>query len=489
MKHRTTPAPPTAMVWHRLDLRLRDHPALTAASQWGCVLPVFLWTPEEEGAAAPGGASKFWLHQSLRHFDASLRKRGSRLILRRGPALESLRALARETGATAVFWNRRYDPAGVARDAEVEAALREAGLRVGSFNGALLHEPEAILNRSGKPFQVFTPFWRSCLAAGEPRAPLPAPRRLAAPGGWPTSVALEALGLEPGLSWTGGIAAAWEPGEAGAQSRLRRFVRSALFDYSTGRNRPDLEGTSRLSPHLHFGEISPWQVWAAVRQAAGDRGIGAAVWRRWAFPAELGWREFAHHLLFHFPHTVERPLRGAFERFPWREDAALVRAWEQGRTGYPIVDAGMRELWVTGWMHNRVRMIAASFLVKDLLVRWQEGARWFWDTLVDADLAANTLGWQWTAGCGADAAPYFRIFNPTGQGERFDPEGAYVRRWIPALAPLPARWIHRPFDAPAAVLKEAGIVLGASYPRPVLNHAIARNVALDAYRKTRAAGG
>lgn len=469
-----------ALVWFRLDLRLADNPALAAAiKQGGPVVPVFIHAPEEEAPWSPGGASNWWLHQALESLAASLRAIGSRLILRRGPARETLQTLVQETGATAVFWNRRYEPAVMARDATVKAALRSDGVGVESFNAALLHEPWTIQNQSGNPFRVFTPFWKHCLAQPAPPAPLPAPAKLNAPQQWPASLALAALELEPRFNWATGLKTAWQPGEAGAHGQLKRFLETAHARYSDQRNRPDLIGTSRLSPHLHFGEISPRQIWLALQNHAGA--VGAANWQASQFLTEVGWREFAHHLLFHFPQTPTLPLRAEFNHFPWRTDAAFLAAWQKGRTGYPIVDAGMRELWTTGWMHNRVRMIVASFLVKDLLLPWTEGARWFWDTLVDADLAQNTLGWQWTAGCGADAAPYFRVFNPITQGEKFDPQGDYVRRWCPELAPLPDAWLHQPWQAPPKILARAGIVLGRDYPEPIVRHAVAREVALEAF--------
>ncbi|HWD19488.1 MAG TPA: deoxyribodipyrimidine photo-lyase [Verrucomicrobiae bacterium] len=462
-----------SLVWFRLDLRLSDHLALRAAAQRGAVIPVFIFAPEEEAPWEPGAASRWWLHQSLQNLDAALRNLGSRLVIRRGPSLTALRNLIRETGATAVFWNRRYEPALIARDEKVAATLRADGVEVETSNSALLHEPWEIKNQSGKPFQVFTPYWRHCLAQVEPAAPLAAPRQLPPPSAWPDSVALDSLGLPPKIPWAAGLAAAWEPGERGARQQLRRFLADALENYDDGRNRPDLAGTSRLSPHLHFGEISPRQIWGELKARAERAKVPAPAWRAAQFVSELGWREFAHHLLYHFPHTTDQPLRGGFAQFPWRQDAAGLRAWQRGRTGFPIVDAGMRELWATGWMHNRVRMIAASFLTKDLLLPWQAGARWFWDTLVDADLANNTLGWQWTAGCGADAAPFFRIFNPISQGEKFDPQGRYVRRWIPELAPIPVEALHQPWQAGGA----------RAYPERILNHALARQEALAAYAK------
>jgi deoxyribodipyrimidine photo-lyase len=475
--------PPPAIVWLRQDLRLVDNPALQAARRGGgAVVPVFVWAPGEEGAWPPGSASRWWLHQSLAQLAKDYRAAGTELIIRQGSSLTELLGVAKATGANAVFWNRRYGPASIARDRKVEKALRTAGLRVESFNASLLHEPWTIRNKAGRCFQVFTPFWRKCLASAEPAEPLPAPRKLTAPPRRPASVPLAALELEPELDWAAGLRAAWHPGSASAQAELRRFLRDGLFDYGDGRNRPDLVGTSRLSPHLHFGEISPRQVWHAVKRFAESQSIPAPVWRKWQFLTELGWRDFAHHLLFHFPHTPEQPLRTAFTRFPWRKNPAWLSAWQRGRTGYPLVDAGMRELWSTGWMHNRVRMVVASFLVKNLLIPWQEGSRWFWDTLVDADLANNTLGWQWTAGCGADAAPFFRIFNPVSQSEKFDPEGSYIRRWVPELARLPDGWIHQPWKAPAAALAAAAVELGRTYPRPIVSHLVSREVALEAYR-------
>jgi len=488
-----------SLVWFRLDLRLADNPALSAAIKRGAVISVFVHAPDEETPWSPGGASRWWLHQSLAAFDTSLREIGSRLIIRRGPTLATLQALIKETGATAVLWNRRYEPVVTARDLQIKTTLRSPGLQVESFNGALLHEPWAIQNQSSKPFQVFTPFWKNCLTKPDPAEPLPAPKSLPAPERWPKSLVLAELGLEPKMKWADGMRTAWQPGEAGAGEMLKEFLVSAFADYTDKRNRPDLPGTSRLSPHLHFGEISPRQIWHGVRKYAGapvsdparsDRGDATSRaggrhsvgdWRSSQFLAEVGWREFAHHLLHHFPHTPTEPLREDFKRFPWRKDAAFLQAWQRGQTGYPIVDAGMRELWTTGWMHNRVRMIVASFLVKDLLLSWRDGAAWFWDTLVDADLAQNTLGWQWTAGCGADAAPYFRVFNPLRQGEKFDPRGDYVRKWCPELARVPDEWLHQPDKAPLEVLAQAGVELGQNYPAPIVCHAIAREVALEAF--------
>ncbi len=475
-----------AIVWFRYDLRLADNPAVQKAiARGGPVIALFIWSPEEEVEWQPGGASRWWLHQSLARLSASLEKIGARLVIRRGASGTALKSLLKETGADAVFWNRRYEPALIERDRELKAELRSTGCTVETFNSALLFEPWTVQNKSGKPFQVFTPYWKTCLALGEPADPLPSPRFLPSPKKHPASVPLATLELEPKTDWASGIRSAWIPGESAAKKMLEEFCDSAFANYGEGRNRPDQNGTSRLSPYLHFGEISPRQVWHGLRRAAEKAGAATATWRNSQFLAEIGWREFAHHLLFHFPEMPMKPLRTEFENFPWRDDADFLKAWQRGQTGYPLVDAGMRQLWTTGWMHNRVRMVVGSFLVKDLLLPWQEGARWFWDTLVDADLANNTLGWQWIAGCGADAAPFFRIFNPTTQGEKFDPQGDYVRRWVPELGRLPAEWIHQPSNAPADILARAGVQLGRNYPPPIISHTIAREVALAAYAKIR----
>lgn len=481
---------PVSILWFRQDLRLEDNPALAATlGTGGSVLPVFIWAPEEEGAWAPGAASRWWLHHSLASLDQALRRLGSRLILRRGPTLETLAALIKETGAEAVCWNRRYEPTAIQRDSKLREGLAGQGVRVESTNAALLHEPWTIRNQARKPFQVFTPFWRHCLAQAEPPLPLPPPERLPSPTRFPASLALAQLELEPTVSWADGFRPHWQPGEPAATRQLDRFLTEAFLAYDEGRNRPDLAGTARLSPHLHFGEVGPRQVWAALKRHAARNGWPDTRWRGSQFLAEIGWREFAHHLLYHFPQTPDAPLRHEFDRFPWHTDKAMLRAWQRGLTGYPIVDAGMRELWATGWMHNRVRMIVASFLVKDLLVDWRAGAKWFWDTLVDADLASNTLGWQWAAGCGADAAPYFRVFNPTSQAEKFDPQRHYIRRWVPELARVPDDWIHQPGEAPPHVLAQAGVRLGKDYPAPIVSHRIAREVALDAYSRMKAKAG
>jgi deoxyribodipyrimidine photo-lyase len=471
-------------MWFRADLRLADNPALAAAARTGAVVPVFIWAPEEEGNWPPGAASRWWLQASLRSLDGALRRTGSRLILARGRAADTLIRLAQQTGARVLFFNRRYEPAALVQEATVTAQARAAGIEVASFNSGLLFEPKQLTSSTGKPYRVFGHFWRAMLAAPEPEPPVPAPHELTAPARWPESVPLEQLRLESGDGLGAGLRCAWQPGEAGAAAALQRFLRRSLNGYESERDFPSSQATSRLSPCLHFGEISPRQIWRAVkRHPAADKPISGSGAQ--AFLRELAWREFAYHLLVHFPHTAEAPLREEFARFGWRNNARALEAWQHGRTGYPLVDAGMRELLATGWMHNRVRMIAASFLVKHLLLPWLAGARWFWERLVDADLASNTLNWQWVAGCGADAAPFFRIFNPVVQGRRFDPDGDYVRRWVPELARLPARWIHQPWAAPAAELRKAGVVLRKTYPRPVVDHAAARSRALTAFAAMR----
>ncbi|HUJ44990.1 MAG TPA: deoxyribodipyrimidine photo-lyase [Opitutaceae bacterium] len=474
------------IVWFRLDLRLQDNPALNAArARGGPVIPVYVLDDAAEGCWVAGAASRWWLHHSLAALGGALRARGSRLILARGDASVVLRNLARATGAGAVCWNDRHEPAAAARDRRMRQHLATAGIAVQTFRDSVLFAPSAVANRSGRPFQVFTPFWRRCRALPVAKPWRLQPGGFAPPARWPRSLALTALELRPRIKWDAGLAAAWTPGEAAARRRLRRFVRRNLDGYAAGRDRPAGDGTSRLSPHLHFGEITPRQVWAALRATAPGAGGRLSGRGAWTFWSEIGWREFACHLLHHFPHTPEAPLRPEFRAFPWERNLAAFRAWQRGRTGYPMVDAGMRELWRTGWMHNRVRMMAASFLVKDLRLPWQAGARWFWDTLVDADLASNTLGWQWSAGCGADAVPYFRVFNPVLQGRKFDADGDYVRRWVPELAKLPTRHLHAPWEAPPAVLAAAGVVLGETYPRPMVDHRIARNIALAAYERLR----
>jgi deoxyribodipyrimidine photo-lyase len=440
------------------------------------VLPLYVLDDETPGSWRSGAASRWWLHHSL----ASL-GRDVPLVFRRGSADQVLAAVAVESGARAIHFTRDYQPWSAALEARIKRRCDEAGIACHRHGGFLLHEPESIATGRGTPFKVFTPFFRACLAAGEPRLP----RRPPGVTWYRSGIAGDTLNdwrlLPARAEWAKGFEPLWQPGEAGALHRLRSFIAQGFPRYAEGRDRPAEAATSRLSPHLHFGEVSPAQVWQAVRaaQSAANRTLDAAAGK---FLGEMLWREFSWHLLHHFADLPEKNFRPEFDGFPWRTDPEALAGWQRGETGYPIVDAGLRELWATGAMHNRVRMIAASFLIKHLLIDWRDGERWFWDTLVDADLASNAASWQWVAGTGADAAPYFRIFNPVLQGETFDPDGRYVKQWCPALARLPDAFLHRPWAAPAGVLRAAGLVLGRDYPHPVVDHGQARNRALAALK-------
>lgn len=450
-----------------------DHPALTAAVQSGApVIPLFIFDDETAGSWTPGAASRWWLEGSLLALDTDLRSRGSRLILRRGNALDVLARVALETGAAEIYFTRHYEPHFAAEELAVAAEFEQQGRMCRRFGGGVLFEPEAVRTKAGGPFRVFTPFYKACLAVNGIKDPLPAPTKIIAPKIWPDSEPLNDWRLRPTEpDWAGGLRDNWKQGAHEASTRLETFLEEGVCTYPADRDRPDRVGTSTLSPYLHFGEISPRQVWHRTRLWAdihAEAGKGSN-----AFLRELIWREFSYHLLHHFPHIADAPFNPVFGDFPWRDDAQALRAWQRGLTGYPIVDAGMRQLWQTGWMHNRVRMIVASFLTKHLLIPWQDGARWFWDTLVDSDLANNSASWQWVAGCGADASPYFRIFNPILQGRKFDPAGAYVRKWVPEIVDLPDRVIHAPW--------ESGLEVDG-YPSPIVDHRIARQRALAAYK-------
>jgi deoxyribodipyrimidine photo-lyase len=471
-------AGPPIIVLFRNDLRTADNKALAAAAESGRpVLP--LYVHDEGGTRPAGAASRWWLHHSLASLCRSMEDLGAPLVLSQGDARRVLAETIKTTGADTVLWNRRYTPSGAAADAAMEQRLRKDGLHAESFDGFLLHEPPEVANKSGEFYKVFTPFYKNLASGDDPRDPVDAPAALTACKTRMPSEKLDALGLLPRKpDWSGGLAERWRPGEGGAHDRLEEFVGERLDGYSRNRDLPGTDGTSCLSPHLAHGEITPFQIMAALRRR---RSADAETFRK-----ELAWREFSYHLLCHFPDLNKKSFRPEFEAFGWRTGPSALRAWQRGATGYPIVDAGMRQLWRTGWMHNRVRMIAASFLIKDLLIDWRTGEEWFWDTLVDADPANNAASWQWVAGSGADAAPYFRIFNPVLQGEKFDPEGAYVRHYVPELAGLPDRYVHRPWEAPQSVLKSAGIELGRHYPLPVVDHAEARERAMSAYRSIRA---
>lgn len=470
----------SAIVWFRRDLRLADNPALQAALDAGLrPIPVYIHSPEEEAPWQPGAASQAWLGRSLRSLDEGLRKLGSRLLILRGPSLEQLEKLIEASAAEAVFWNRLYEPASIERDRRVKEALQARGLVAKSSNAALLAEPWTVATLGGEPYRVFTPFWKNAGQRVAEQRPSAAPKLLPAIPENLQGLDVSALQLGPKLGWDAGFWEHWQPGEAGAAEMLEVFLEGASQGYKEQRNFPDRTGTSKLSPHLHFGEISPRQIARAVLDAQHPA-IPDVDSKHYL--SELGWREFSHHLLFHYPHTPERDLTDKFARFRWAGvQPEILKRWQQGRTGVPLVDAGMRELWHTGWMHNRVRMVVASFLSKNLRYHWSHGARWFWDTLVDADLAQNTQGWQWSAGTGADAAPYFRIFSPTAQSERFDPKGTYIRRWVPELAEMPAQALFEPWNHPELARKFA-----PDYPSaPLIDMRASREAALEAFQQSK----
>lgn len=469
-----------ALVWFRDDLRLADNPALVSAVASGRPLALVYCLDEvSEGIRPLGSASKWWLHHSLAALGEALERHGHRLILKRGPANELVLNMARGIGAAAVYWNRRYGEGERAVDAALEASLEERGIAVGTFQANLIFEPGAVRTQGGQSFRVFTPFWRSCMGGERPRQPLPAPRGWPKPASADQGEALDDWGLLPRHpDWAGGLRDAWAPGEAGALARLDDFVETRLVRYSGHRDAPAAAATSRLSPHLRFGEVSPFQVWHAVenRRRAGLADIERSIEK---FQSEIGWREFSWHLLFHQGDLATRNFQPRFDAFPWpKAEPSALKAWQEGRTGIPIVDAGMRELWRTGWMHNRVRMITASFLTKNLLIDWRIGEAWFWDTLVDADAANNPAGWQWVAGSGADAAPYFRIFNPVTQGETHDPDASYIRAFVEELSHLDASEIH--------TLARRAPPKG--YPRPIVDLSASRQRALDAFAALRGGG-
>jgi deoxyribodipyrimidine photo-lyase len=469
---------PVSIVWFRNDLRLADQLALTKAASRGRVLPVFVLDDAADGGWRPGGAARWWLHHSLEALDVSLRQRGLRLHVARGSADAILPQLARETGADAVFWSRHYTSYEQRAELAVSRRLAAAGVTGEACDGFLLHDPATIQTGSGAYYSVFTPFWKNLSRHLRVDAPLPVPslRGLENP---PEGLSVSELGLLPRIPWDSGFGPVWAPGETTAHARLATFAAGAAATYGDTRNTPGIDGTSMLSPHLRFGELSPRQIWRAVAGSAPVTPYTGAAEGVEVYLREIGWREFAWHVLTHQPQTLELPLRSKWQQFHWETDPAMLAAWQRGQTGYPMVDAGMRQLWATGWMHNRVRMIVASFLTKHLLQHWYEGARWFWDTLVDADAGNNTMGWQWAGGCGADAQPFFRVFHPVTQGEKFDAAGDYVRHWVPELAALPSKYIHAPFQAPPFELLAAGVKLGETYPFPVVEHAWARKRAID----------
>ena len=473
------------LVWFRDDLRLSDHPALVAALANDCpVVPVYIFDEDSPHIRKMGGASRWWLHHSLAALDQSLRDKGSALRVFRGAAQTCIAQLVEHYHAQGVTWSRRYGSAGMAIDASIKAWCKDKGIMCESFNGSLLVEPWLVTTQAGQPMKVFTPYWKSARANHNFAQPLPSPQgfppiTLSAS---PLEIPLKELDLLPTKpDWAKGFSDFWHVGEVGAQNRLLDFLLDGLKGYSEDRNRPDRNNVSKLAPYLRFGNISPRQVWHVTinRIEAGE--CNASERDLTVFQSELGWREFSYHLLFYNPDLAHKNYQSRFDSFPWRQDSTALSAWQNGQTGYPIVDAGIRQLWKTGWMHNRVRMVVASFLIKHLMTDWRDGEKWFWDTLLDADPASNSASWQWVAGSGADAAPYFRIFNPVLQGERFDPQGDYVRHFVPELARLPKDFIHKPWSAPEWILREAGISLGSNYPAPVIDHKLGRDRALAAF--------
>lgn len=458
----------TALLWFRNDLRLSDNPALSAAADaTHNLIPVYIL--DNSVSRSLGAAQQWWLYHSLTALRNALKRKGVTLVLKKGNSKKILVELAKKYKAEAVYWNRSYDPLLMKRDADIEKHFVRHDINVHTFNGSLLTEPADVKNKSGEYFKVYTPYWRSVLEVIGDVKPLPTPRKLVQQSKV-TSHRIESWRLLPkNPDWSKGFKI-WKVGERAAKQVLKRFVKSGLKNYDKNRDRPDLLGTSHLSPYLHFGEISIWQVWDATKQNK-------------AFLRQLIWREFCQYVLFHFPQLGDRNYKKEFNALKWKKSQKKIYAWQKGLTGYPIVDAGMRELWATGYMHNRVRMIVASFLTKDLLIDWSEGERWFWDTLLDADSANNAFGWQWVAGTGLDAAPYFRVFNPTLQGKKFDPNGEYVLQWVPELAKLPKKYIHEPSNAPKEILKKSAVQLGENYPLPIVDHKKARIAALGYFKK------
>lgn len=461
-----------SIYWVRQDLRLHDNPALVAAIEQGHVLPIYILDDANASDFMMGAASRWWLHHSLSALNQSL---GNKLNIYQGDAQRILLTLCQDFTVQTVHWNRCYEPWRIARDTRIKKQLVDLGVQVKSHSGSLLHEPWTIHKKDGTYYQVFTPYYKMLCASPEPSHPVDAPQNISTKLiKDPNSLAVIDLNLLPTINWDATIAEHWQPGEQQAQDTLQSFLSQGVTNYKEGRDFPAKNSVSRLSPYLHFGEISPKQIWYALKNLPEDHHTEH-------FRRELCWREFSYYLLFHLPHLPTQNLRPAFDAFPWQHNDEQLKRWQQGQTGYPIVDAGMRELWQTGYMHNRVRMICASFLVKNLLIDWRYGASWFWDCLLDADLANNSASWQWVAGCGADAAPYFRIFNPTTQAEKFDPEGSYIKRFVPELKHLPIKYLFAPAEAPSAVLAQAKLRLGHDYPRPIIDLKESRQAALDAY--------
>lgn len=464
-----TPAT-TAIIWFRNDLRLADNAALLKACQHENVIPLYIF--DENAGRKLGSAKKLWLHHALQNLIRNLRAIGAELILRSGDEKTVLENVIVQSKADAVYWNRRYEPNTIDKDTALKRSLKDNNIKVKSFRGHLLHEPNQLTTKAGTPFRVFTPFWKTLDATIEIQAPYPAPQAMPSGIDGLATIGLKELALSPTKpDWSDGITDRFIPGETAAQSILTEYLDNDVVNYKAHRDFPALDATSKLSPYLTFGEISPRQIWHASEGVSGAQ----------PFRRQLAWRDFSYHLLFHNPDLDENNFNNAFDDFQWDQNNALFAIWRTGKTGYPIVDAGMRELWQTGYMHNRVRMIVASFLTKHLLIDWRKGEKWFWDTLVDADPANNTAGWQWVAGSGADASPYYRIFNPIIQGKKFDSDGEYVKKYVPELKNLDPKYIHAPWETPQDVLKSISLELGRDYPKPIIEHSFARNRALKTY--------
>ena len=465
-----------ALHWFRQDLRLSDNPALYEASKHDEVIPIYILDDLNSVEYSMGGASRFWLYHSLSDLKNNL---SQNLSLYQGNPLQTLLDIIDRFEIDVVYWNRCYEPWRIKRDTQIKAELESKGVLVKTFNGSLLWEPWTIKKDDGSPYKVFTPFYRKgCLKSKEPREPLPRVDTSNYFNDKDNSLHINDLSLLPTIRWDIPIQSFWNIGEDGAFKRLSKFIENGIEQYKDGRNFPSKPFVSRISPYLHHGEISPNQLWYKVRNLADNKHVDH-------FCSELGWREFSYSQLFFNPELPTKNLQSKFDTFPWVDDSTLLVLWQKGKTGIPMIDAGMRELWQTGYMHNRVRMIVGSFLVKNLRLHWHHGERWFWNTLVDADLANNSSGWQWVAGCGADAAPYFRIFNPVMQGQKFDPNGVYVRHFVPEIASLPDKYLFNPWEAPPQILTEAGVELGVTYPHPIVDVKLSREAALVAFASLR----